>query len=171
MSMNQSLRDYAQQREAMRRGAEVFEAPKVKSLDDIRRLLVELDPTRSTKDVKPVKAQLVGKSSDGDPVKYALTMPITSQSKYSLLLDGFIALQTQQEAFEKSRTEAEPVLVNGREMRPVVPNPVSTHYWVDDVIARWLGATREGLFICWHMPGGLVYKYDIFQHRLFKATD
>lgn len=150
--------------------AEAFEPPTINTVNDIKRVLAQLDP--STRQNQPhddvqVSTDLIG--SDGrKPTNFQVHTTSSSRSYRQILLEGFQIVKQRIETAEKLAHEEtiHAIEVDGRPMIPPAVVNTESQYAMDSVIERLLGAYRNGQFICWDLPDGYTYRYEIFQHRL-----
>ncbi len=110
---------------------------------------------------------MIASDENGERKTYRVTAMADPTDKRSIVLKGFEFIKARTEFEAKSR-ELDPVLVNGREMRPAIRPTISARAWIDPLLDRWFGATREGLLIVWVVKEGK-FLYDPFTHKLFKA--
>jgi hypothetical protein len=141
-------------RNAKRYDARIFKDKSPRSLDDLKALLRELDPKLSHDQSVVLSTQM---AEDGVPTDVQAVATI--KSKRSMLLFGFekiksITTQVRDEVLETY-------------LPTVTPSDVGLH-WLDQLLTRWFGATREGMYIVWHLKDG-TFKYDIFNHKLTKG--
>lgn len=153
----------SKQREYQRLTPAIFEDASIKSVNDIRRVLSDLDPKRSVDAAQVnVKAEVVDVENSQ---RFAVTAPTKSKSKREIILDGLNILKAQAEATLNGK--AKPIVLNGRIIQPpVIKSPQDM--WVDPIIKRWLGAYRKGLMVCWDLEG-YTYMYDIWEHKLSRV--
>lgn len=166
----QALDEEFERQAAGRLGPEIFNEVGVRSLIDIKRVLYELDPSRAigSTDVA-LSTQIEAEDESGRMKKFAVKATAPSQSRRDILLAAFRILRERQQVNERYGREVAPVMVNGRPMRPALKDTTNSYMWVDPLLKRWLGATRQGTFICWDL-GDYLYRYDIFSHRLTRAA-
>jgi len=141
-------------RNAKRFDSRIFTDKKPKSIDDVKALLREFDPKLSADQSVTLNAEFAEESGPTDIKAIA-----TVKSKRSMLLFGFEKIRYI------SSIERDEILEEY-----IVPSPAVNFglHWPDQYIARWLGATREGLFIVWNLNSGK-FKYDIFTHTLTRV--
>lgn len=150
----------------------IFTPPTVNNLNDLKAALRELDPATALAQSIPISTELVGGATDTEgreiQAKYRVSSSTESQSKREILLNGFRLIKAKRDMVTTAKEKVDPVIVNGREMQAPVVDSVGAYMWVDPLIERWFNGYRDGLHICWDLPEGK-YKYDIFEHRLFKV--
>jgi hypothetical protein len=141
----------------------ILDPVEIRSLTDIKRILSEFDPAKNSAQKSiPIKADLQ------DDKKYAVTADTTSRSKRDMLLEGFEIMKRQIKS--QNKDDVVPVSVDGIDMLPAnTGNAENAMSWIDPLIKQWMGATREGMFICWDIDGEH-YKYDIYTHKLTKVV-
>ena len=146
-----------------------FQSPTINTVDDIRRALVNLDPSTKlngkSEDVN-ISARLAG--SDGSVTRTFRVDTITVTKSYrQIIIEALKVVQNREKTQEKIAAIHPYVDVNDRAM---VPPPVITtksRMYVDGIIERLLGAYRDGIYICWDLPDG-TYQYDVFAHKLVR---
>lgn len=161
--------DHEFERQTKRLGSEIFNSVVVRGIGDIKRALQELNPATAVSDTTLLATQISGEDESGRKHNYNVQAKASSQTKRSILLEAFKILKERQSLTALTRSDIKPISVNGRMMQPPI-KATTGYFWVDPLIKRWLGGRREGLFICWDLSDGL-YKYDIFEHRLFKVSN
>ena len=156
-----------------RQQAEAFDPPVINTVNDIKRILHELDPSaRSNQPQDAVKLTTDLTGSDGrKSTNFQVETSTSSKSHRQTLIDGFQVVKQRVEAAEKLIREKtiQAVEVDGKPMSP--PSVVNTdgRLAMDAVIERLLGAHRDGGYICWDLADGYTYRYEIFQHRLTRV--
>lgn len=154
-------------RENNRLSPEVLRPTVVRTMDDIKIILSEIDPSRnvSSKEIDIVTLMDV---PNGRPnQRYQVTAKTRSKTKREYLLEGMDIIK---KAIESSEEQTEPVMVNGIEVRPArMLDRTTMRAWVDNIIGHWLGAVREGLMITWKLEDGYQYNYDIYGHKLTRT--
>ena len=115
----------------------------------------------------PISGEMIASDENGERKTYRVTAMADPTDKRSIVLKGFEFIRARTE-FEAKSHELDPVLVNGREMRPAIRPTIEARAWIDPLLDRWFGATREGLLIVWTVKEGK-FLYDPFTHKLFKA--
>jgi hypothetical protein len=171
MIMEEIQRALSRQQQSRDR-AEAFEAPEIRTVNDIRRVLAILDPgirTNKLDDKVLISTEMIG--SDGrKPSNFRVETTTSSKSYRQILVDGFQVIQQRLDTMEKLSTrEKSLVEVNGK---PMIPPPVVNcdgRLAMDSIIERLLGGYRSGRHVCWDLADGYTYKYEIFQHRLTKV--
>lgn len=162
--------DKAIARNKLRMGPEILDAVKIHNVDDIKRVLKELDPkSNDISETVALHAVLQTVTVDG-PTSYNVSANTKSRSKRDMLLDGMSIIKKRMETSLKS-SNARSVEINGREMKPIgIASGEKAATWVDPLIRRWLGAYRDCLTICWNIGDGWVYQYCIFTHKLTREV-
>lgn len=155
--------------QALEREAKRLRPPEpvvVRTVDDIKRMVIELDPQKNKSSAVTMNTT-VEVTDQNRRATYQVTAPSRSRSKRDLLVDG---LQIIRNRLEAKPSETAAIEINGVVMKPaMLGNAVDGLSWVDPLITQWLGAHRDGYFICWDIGDGFLYKYDIWQHRLTRA--
>lgn len=145
--------------------------PEVRTYDDIKRIVSELDPNRNPRLKEVPLATTMTAVEDNKSFTYRVETTTRSKSKRDMLVEGLNIIKARIEAAEKIAEMQEAVEVNGVPMKPAVLGyKTEGGSWVDPLIRRWLGAYRDGTLICWSLPDGFVYRYDIFQHKLHRYS-
>jgi len=161
--------DRAFERESRRTTNTPFDPPTVKTMNDIKRVLAEFDPHQSAAQVVPVNAA-VPVGVDGRTTTFNLSTKTQSKSKRDLIIEGLQLVKKRIESADLVNSH-ETIEVNGVVMPSAkIGNGALGVTWVDQFIKRWMGAYRDGLMICWNLDG-IVYKYNIFEHKLVKVTE
>ncbi len=164
----------AKSREARRLDERILDPVEVHTIDDIKRVLAELDPSQhQNRESAPITltTHMQGSDERGNSHLFQVKADTKSRSKREILLEGFGMLRRRLEAETQSES-SEPVEVNGRQMRPaLVAGGASGMTWVDRLIDQWFGAKRDELFICWDIGDGYTYRYNIFEHRLTRIQN
>lgn len=160
--------DRALARQAKRLGREILDPPQIRTADDIKRLLIDLDPRRTNTDAgKEIQTTLAAPDSDGKMQTYVVRASTRSQTKREMIIAALLAIKSKAEIGAKAETLHQATEVNGSVMRPAdvgkVGNAMS---WIDPLINKWFAAERRGLLLCWSLADGYEYRYDIFAHRL-----
>lgn len=157
----------ARQREKHRISPDAFNAVIVKTVDDIRKILAELDPARviTASDIK-LKTQMLA-TEDGQNNTYEVSAITKSKNKREYLLEGLNLIKRQMAALGVS--EDDTLEINGREVKPAkIGNTSKGCSLIDPMIKHWFGAYRDGLLICWNIDG-YVYQYDVYEHKLARV--
>ena len=162
-SLEERLLDLAEAAHA--RNNEVIKDVVVSSYADIRALLADLHPNASSGAVDEAELSTVVVSSSG---KFNVKVNTKAQSKRDIVFSALEMIRNREIAKEKSNTDIG-VLVNGRMMCSPFVVETESYSWVDPLLKRWFGAYRDGQWICWDV-GDYTYRYDIFEHKLFKAS-
>jgi hypothetical protein len=147
---------------------DVFKTVHVETVDDIKRLIAELDPARNKSALPiPLNTTMVGTDENNKKVVYSVETVTRSKTRRETLLEGMDVVKKRLEVAERLRNEGEAVEVNGVLSKPaLIGNDINGSFGVDKLLERWLGATRDGIFITWKLNDGYIYRYDIFGHKL-----
>lgn len=156
------------ERQERRLGEGIFQPPTVRCLADVKRILVELDPRNALAQTIPLTSELTAEDEHGRNVTYKVTAEAQTQTKRSIVLRGFEFIKARLDLEERTRNEVQPIMVNNKPMAPMVRTALAARAWVDPLLERWFGATREGMRICWVVQEGK-FLYDPFEHKLFKV--
>jgi len=150
---------------------QILRPVEVQSVDDIRRIIAELDPARN-----PIQHDLpintmMNVVEDGTSSTYRVEANTRSKSKRDMIIDGLNIIKARIESAERIAQEQESVEVNGVQMRPApLGYRVEGSSWVDPLIKQWFGGYRDGLAICWRLDG-FVYRYDPYTHKLHRVQE
>ena len=137
------------------------------SVDDIKRIVAELDPINSHASKNIDLSAIVNATEDGKNVAYKVSAPTRSRSRREMLIDGLNVIKNQTEIAQKA-DEDNSIEVNGVVMKqPKLGSNDKGKFWVDPLIKRWFGGYRDGLMICWDVCG-YKYFYNAFEHKLHR---
>ena len=160
--MNEELSplEAALAREKRRLDTSILKPTTVHSLNDIRRVVDELNPLRQkSADSAPIYVTI--NEEDGSIAKLSTTT--RSKTRREHLIEGMDVVKKQM-AIDQSADYS--IEINGHPVKPAgVGSRGGGSYWVDPILKQWLGAYRDGLLICWNLDGK-VYQYDIYEHKL-----
>jgi len=144
----------------------VLQPVAVYQVDDIKRVLSEIDPKNTRPAPEIQLAALLSAMEDGKNNTYRVTAVTKSRSKREMLLEGMDLIKRQIEATDQIAEKLEPTEVNGVLMQPPKFGKAGKgQTWIDPLIRHWLGGYRDGLTICWDLDG-YQYRYDIYEHKL-----
>lgn len=148
------------ERERRRLDPSILNPPTIRSLNDIRKLIDELNPSRQKQDsfteIRATVQDEEGKISH-------LSTVTKSKTRREHLIEGMDVVK-KQVAVQELNGEA--IQINGRMVRPAtIGKKGSGAYWIDPILKQWLNAYRDGLLICWDFDGK-TYQYDIYLHKL-----
>lgn len=147
--------------------AKITKPPEVHTFDDIKRLVADLDPRKNPRQIDIPLSTTMAATEDGQNVTYRVETTTRSKSKRDILIDGLNIIKARMDAAEKIVELQEPIEVNGVLMKPAQLGYRSEgSTWVDPLLRQWLSAHRDGIMICWRLPDGYTYRYDIYQHKL-----
>lgn len=136
----------------------------VSSVQDIQNILSELHPAYNKTSVAPIDVQIV----DSDNNSHRVQSQSISRGKREIILEALQIVKTRHETVVADSPKIE---ING--------SPINTtkliidggnFVWIDNLIKHWFGAYRDNLDICWDLNDGFVYKYNIWEHKLFKHS-
>lgn len=145
----------------------------VKTLSDIRKVLMEFDPAAPVnKSQPPIDIATIINTHDsrGNPEQYKVTASTKSKSKREHIIEGIQIIKNRREVKERASVDSEPILIDNRVITPKSPFLDEDRISVDSLIEFWTGGTRESEDIVWNIPEG-IFKYDIINHKLRKCTD
>lgn len=149
----------------MRRGQPVPKV-QVRTVDDIKRVLSEFDPSRDRgESVAEVKSDLQG-NVDGKVQSVTVSARTVGKSKRQLLVE---AMQHIADLIKSTEREVLPVEINGRIVKPPQVSAANASYNIDPMIAQWLDAKRDGTIIYWDLQDGYRYKYEPISHKLTRS--
>ena len=165
----------ARQREYdAQRARESYAEVVVNTIDDIKRVLVDFAPQARCNTHQPtvgLVTRLEGRDEHDHPALFQVTADTQSKSRRDLLLDGFTVIRDRRNALASARMASKmPLEVNGRDMAPAMPLAEDMVHNVDSMVKSWLGGTRSGEYVIWHLPNGTTYQYDIFAHKVFEIA-
>jgi len=139
---------------------------KVQTVEDIRRLLAEFDPSRDRgESVAEVKGDIVG-NVDGKSKSITVSAKSVGKTKRQLLVE---AMEHIAEAIKNSERVAEPVEINGKLVQPAQMPFARAYSYIDPMISQWLDAKRDGTIIYWDLSDGYRYKYEPISHKLTRT--
>lgn len=159
-------------RDARRIDPKVATKPvEVRTLADIQRIVQEFAPGVE-KDGRPLELSttMTGEGEDGKVETYRVSTFTQTKSRRTMLIEGMDVIARHQKMIDDSRDNSIPIEVNGVPMSPPtlpIQNMISH---VDPMIRRWMGGRRIGLKITWDIQDGYVYLYDIYAHKLTRAS-
>ena len=159
------------ERENFRLSPEVAQARVIRTLDDIKILLSELDPAKSSPSEELDVTTLINAPDLNPNMRYKLTAKTKSKSRREYILEGMELIKKQLAI--QNETNITPTYVNGVEIKPAkMLDRMNMKSWVDNLISHWMGGTRDGLLITWSLQDGYRYNYDIYEHKLtrFKTS-
>jgi|2_EtaG_2_1085320.scaffolds.fasta_scaffold00215_4 hypothetical protein len=155
----------AKARDARRLSKVILDPVEVRSVQDIKRVVADLDPKKNPEshDIE-IAAQM---EVEGDT--YEVRANTKSRTKRDMLVDGIEVIKKRVEVSEKFAEAGEDVEINGIIMKPTpVGSGIEGRSWVDPLISQWTGGFRVGIHICWDLDGHR-YKYNIFEHKLTRV--
>lgn len=164
--------DKALARQNMRLDPNLLKPAEAKGLDDIRRLLVEFDPSHLKVSREITISAIMEAKEDGKRNVYSVDAKTKSKSRREMILEGMDVIKKQMAVTQIGLEKSDEVLeINGKVMKPAsfVSNGANSS-WIDPLIKQWLGAHREGLMICWNLDG-YKYEYDIYNHKLSRSQN
>lgn len=164
--------DKALAREQLKANSQrAFRAVEVRDLNDIRRLVRELDPSLNQTFAEiPINSHLKS-IEDNKQITYRVATKTRSKSKRDMLLEGLTIIKNRMEKTQATAFADKNIEVNGISMRPAnFGNGIDGLAWIDSIIKQWLGGYRVGVEICWDLDG-CIYKYNIFTHKLIGKRD
>lgn len=146
---------------------EMTKPANVKTYEDIRRILVDLDPRRNPQQSPLQLSAFMHSMEDSKDVTYRVEATTKSKSKRDIIIEGLDIIKSRMDAASRIAELQEGVEVNGVVMRqaPLGYKPEGSS-WVDPLIKQWFGAFRDGIMLCWSLVDGFTYRYDIYQHKL-----
>lgn len=148
-----------------RRGMQIPKTT-VNTVEDIRRLLFEFDPSRDRgESVAEIKGDLPS-NVDGNQRTIQVSAKSVGKTKRQLLVE---AVEKIAEAIKLSEVEVEAVQINGRPMKPAKTPAAQMGSYIDPMISQWLDAKRDGTTIYWDLKDGYRYKYEPVSHKLTRS--
>ena len=161
--------DKALARQQQKLNPNILNPVEVHSIEDIKRLVAQLDPSANPRhSMVPIGATLTAQDNSGKSQTYSVSAPTRSKNKREMLIEGFDIIKTRIEAEQTTNTLE--VEVNGVAMKtPTLGTSSRSRTWIDPLIAQWLGGYRDGIYICWNLNDGFIYKYNIYEHKLTRT--
>jgi len=158
-----------------RRTAEAFESPTINTVNDIKHVLQQLDPSsrvNDTQDDVKISTELTG-SNGRNNTNFEVDTVTSSKSHRQILIEGFKIVKQRLEAAEKVKNEktVNSIDVNNVPMSPAPVINTKSRLPMDAIIERLLSGHRNGQYICWNLSDGYTYRYEIFQHRLTRVQN
>jgi hypothetical protein len=156
----------ALERESRKIDPKSIVAVSVRSLDDIKRVLLEFDPKYVKYSQEIELSTYMNTVEDGKPNTYAVSAKTRSKTMREILIDGIDVVKRQIETTDEIATKLGSTEVNGVIMKPPkFGNNGESKFWIDPLIKQWMGGYRDKLLICWDIDG-FQYRYDIYNHKL-----
>jgi len=143
----------------------------VRNLEDIKRLVSQLDPARNPRQQEVSVGAIVSAQDEttGAEQRFQVSAPTRSKSKRDMLIEGLDIIKNRLES-ENRLSDTAAIEVNGKLMKPAAVGTGSLgKTWVDPLILQWLGGYRDGIYICWQLNDGFVYRYNIYEHKLTRV--
>lgn len=138
----------------------------VRTVEDIRRVLAEFDPTRDRgESVAEVNSDLTS-DIDGKTQTIKVSAKSVGKSKRQLVVEAMTRIG---ESIANSAREVQPVEINGKLVAPARVPASSAPSYIDPMITQWLDAKRDGTIIYWDLSDGYRYKYEPISHKLTRA--
>ncbi len=157
-------------REAQRLPSTVLEPVNIRSLDDILKVVSDLAPSPEDSP-RPVKLDAnISVRENGRSNTYSVSANTTSKTKRQMILDTLKVLKNRHEVCDNHANESQPIVVNGKQVKPLTPFMVDSRMAIDGLISHWTGGERRGEMIYWTLPSNDSYKYDIWAHKLYKVS-
>lgn len=146
-----------------------FEEVVVETVQDIQRVLAQLDPNHRLNKgsgVANISSEVRGTGSEDKSYSFNVKAVSSDQSYRDIIMHGLQIVQDRRLAAGEIANKEMPIVVDGVEMVPPKVIGNSGALAVDSVISRLLGAYRDGELICWNLTDGYTYRYDVFVHKL-----
>jgi hypothetical protein len=163
--------DKALAREQQRLSPSILDPVSVNSVADIKRLVAQLEPSRNPPQSEITIGTVLSAPDEktGVEQQYQVSAQTKSKSKRDMLVDGLDVIKNWI-AIEKEKTDIPTVNVNGVSMKmPALGTSSTGRTWVDPLIKQWLGGYRDGIYICWNLNDGFIYRYNIYEHKLTRV--
>jgi len=163
--------DKALARQQQRLHPSILDPVSVHSVDDIKRLVAQLDPSRNPRQSEISVGAVISAIDDttGTEQQYQVSAATRSKSKRDMLIEGIDIIKNRL-AIEKDMPDMPTVAINGVAMKvPTIGTGSLGRIWVDPLITQWLGGYREGIYICWDLNDGFIYRYNIYEHKLTRV--
>ncbi len=164
--MDELEREQDRQRAVAQNRAAASKSVSVNSVNDIIRLIQQLDPSNPQN--RPESVDIVADvdtTEDSKTVSKPVRAVTNTISYRQLLLDALNKVQTRLNTENRAGAG---LVVNGRAMLPPPVVGSDGQLQVDSLIRRLLGASRRGTEITWRLSDGMTYVYDIFAHKLYR---
>src|SRR3974390_3364946 len=100
--------DKEMERQTRRLDKKIFNPPTVTTLNDIKRVIAELDPRRAGPPAPPVSSRLVGEDQHGRRITYSVSAQTDQHSKRSIVVSGFEFIKSRLELEDKLRANTVP---------------------------------------------------------------
>lgn len=167
--LSNSAHEQAAARAARRLPESILKPVTVKTVEDIKSVLRQLDPKAPfAQDKIPLTASMMAEGDEERQHLYRVSAHSSSKSKRTMLLEGFDVIKRHMELHAKSAAVA-PIKVNGVDMYPAVAMTADKFSNIDPIVKQWTGGVRKGLTIVWSLDDGHDYKYDIYEHSLSRT--
>lgn len=159
----------ALERDAQRLRPEDIRPVEAHNLRDIITIIKEFDPARQ-KEAPPITldGEITGVNNDGRRFSIKFHSTNEQKTKRQYIIEAFDAVDRLKQVLERQE-KIEPIEINDKLVYPAKV-PANPKLMIDNVVRFFFGAYREDKLICWNIEG-LKYKYDIFNHKLFKDAD
>lgn len=144
----------------------VFDPPSIRSMNDIVRIVQELDPKKSGKPVEISTTLALEKGDDSKATaESTFSAVLAPQDKRSVLLRGATLIR---DSLNVSVIEQRSISVNNRTMKLSKQVPISIK-WFNDLAMRLMGAKLDGAMFYWDINNTRYY-YNIFDHVLWRDS-
>jgi hypothetical protein len=157
----------------VRDNARAFQPPDIHNADDIKRVLINLDPHNKLNINAgniTISTNMVGTIDGHTQRAFSVNATTTTQTYRQMIIEAFALIKRREEAANNLTKSANTeVLINGKSMTPPPVIDMQPRLAVDSVIERLLGGHRDGLRIRWDLADGYSYFYDVMQHRLTRT--
>lgn len=150
----------------------VINVPVINSVQDIQKLLVNVDPNKDLKvtslDVSTDMAGTVESSKIQQ--NFAVNAKVTNVTLRSILIESFKSIRNKKEISD-SCNDLEELVIGGKSMRRLSPVNLELIDNVDSFIHINFGGYRKEEYVCWDLDDGFTYRYDVFKHQLTRKSN
>lgn len=151
----------------------VYEAPKIRDVNDIKMVLKEFDPNNKINESSSVqistKMRCATGGNDNRQQDLSISADVTACTHRSMVLEALGELLSRKRNCEKAAdkyAKVERPIINGKVMSALPVTQSIKELSIDEVIYRVTGGKRDDIYIVWKLDDGFNYKYDIFSHKL-----
>lgn len=148
-----------------RQARKIQPAPKVRisNIEDIRRLLLEFDPSRDRGPSEVNLTSTIAIDSDDGKKDMPVSAKCVGKSRRQIIVEAITAIKVLD---EKQKDDSREVLINGKK---IAPAKLPSRTYIDPIIEQWFDAKRDGGLIYWELSDGYRYNYDPIAHKLTRT--
>jgi len=161
-----------QRRYQTERKEDAFVEVIVETVQDIQRVLAQLDPNHRLNKgsgVVNMSTDVRGTGSEDKSYNFSVNATSLDQSYREIILRGLQMVRDRNAAAGEIANKEMPVIVDDVAMVPPKVIGQSGALSIDPIINRLLGAYRDNELICWDLADGYTYRYDISTHKLSRV--